>query len=204
MLFARIRSHKWLNTRHLRGSQGVVCKIRQPPLSVPQTLLSAISFHLLWVVPAIFLPIVRVRLAPLPRTLRADLLIYRIESDLLSMVIRATLALARGPVANLLLRMITVGLKSLPTVTATAILHRAAPGENGRGSFSLEAPFVNRAHQEIQRTRNFYRVRYPIPCRWLLLFLAAVDGVRSSAFGPRKESRLCGVAPFSKSADLPG
>jgi hypothetical protein len=39
-----------------------------------------------------------------------------------------------------LLRMIEVRLKDLLTVTATAILHQAAPKENGRSSFSLEAP----------------------------------------------------------------
>jgi hypothetical protein len=45
--------------QHLR-SQVVVCKIRRPPLFVPQALLSAISFHLPRVVLTIFLPIVRV------------------------------------------------------------------------------------------------------------------------------------------------
>jgi hypothetical protein len=39
-------------------------------------------------------------------------------------------------VANLLLRMITVRLKRLPTVTATAPLHQATPKENGRASLS--------------------------------------------------------------------
>lgn len=140
MLFARSRGYKWLNSRELMGSQGVVCKILQPLLSVPQALLSPISFHLLRVVPAILLPIVRVRLAPLLWTLQADLVIHRVDSDLLPMIFRATLALARGPVADLLLRIITVRLKALPTVAATAILHRAAPDENERGSFSLEAP----------------------------------------------------------------
>jgi hypothetical protein len=52
--------------QHLPVSQVVVCKIRQPPLFVTQSLLSAISFHLLRVLLAIFLPIVRVRLTPLP------------------------------------------------------------------------------------------------------------------------------------------
>jgi hypothetical protein len=56
------------------------------------------------------------------------------------MIIGAALALACGAAANLLLRMIRVRLKGLLTVTATAILHQAAPEENGRGSFSLEAP----------------------------------------------------------------
>jgi hypothetical protein len=60
--------------------------------------------------------------APL-RTLQADLLIHRIGSDLLPMIIRAALALACGLVANLLARMITVRLKSLPTVAATVMFH---------------------------------------------------------------------------------
>lgn len=130
-----------MKDQHLAESQVVVCKIRQPPLLVPQALLSAISFHLLRVVLAIFPPIVRVRLAPLPRTVQADLLIYRIGSDLLPMIIGAALALACGAAANPLLRMIRIRLKGLLTVTATAILHQTAPQENGRGSFSLEAPF---------------------------------------------------------------
>jgi hypothetical protein len=140
MLFARIRRHKWLNSRQLAWSQGVVCKIRQPPLLVPQALLLAIPFHLPRVVLTVFLPIRRVRLAPLPRTLQANLLVHRIGSDLLPMVIGAALPLACRLVANLLLRMITVRLKSLPTVTATVALHPAAPKENGSDSFSLEAP----------------------------------------------------------------
>jgi len=45
---------------------------------------------------AIFLPIVRVRLAPLPRTLQAHLLVHRIGSDLLPMIIAAALVLACG------------------------------------------------------------------------------------------------------------
>jgi hypothetical protein len=49
---------------------------------------------------AIFLPIVRVRLAPLPRTLHANLLINRIGSNLLPMIVAATLSLAIGLTAN--------------------------------------------------------------------------------------------------------
>ena len=132
MLFARIRRHKWLNTGRLGRSQGVVCKIRQPPLLVPQALLPAIPFHLPRVVLTVFLPISWVRLAPFPRTLQADLLIQRIGSHLLPMIIGAALALACGLVANLLLRMIAVGLKSLPTVAATVMLHQTAPEELSR------------------------------------------------------------------------
>lgn len=140
MLFARIRRHKCLNSRQLAWSQGVVCKIRQPPFLVPQALLLAIPFHLPRVVLTVFLPIRRVCLAPLPRTLQANLLVQGIGSDLLPMVIGAALPLACRLVANLLLRMITVRLKSLPTVTTTVALHPAAPKENGSDSFSLEAP----------------------------------------------------------------
>ena len=52
------------------------------------------------------------------------------------------MALAHGPIANALLRMITVRLKRLPTVLAAAILHQAAPDANERNSFSLEAPLT--------------------------------------------------------------
>jgi|SRR5215467_5990418 len=114
---------------HLAGSQGVVCKIRKPPFLVPHALLPAISIQLLRVVPAILLPIVRVRLAPLLRTFQADLAIHRIGDDLLPMIIGATLALARGLATNPLLRMITVPLKNLPAVTATTRFHRGGSGE---------------------------------------------------------------------------
>jgi hypothetical protein len=107
---------------------------------VPQALLQAISFRLPRVFLTVFLPIPWVRLAPLPRTLQADLLIHGIRSDLLPMIIGAASALTCGLVANALLRMITVRLKSLPTVAATVMLHQAAPKENGTDSFSLEAP----------------------------------------------------------------
>ena len=130
-----------MKNQHLPGSQVVVCKIRQSPFLVPQALFSAISFDLFRVVLAIFPPIVRIRLAPLPRTLQAHLLVHRIGSDLLPMIIAAALALACGVTANLLLRMIRGRLKDLPTIPATTILHQAAPDENGKGSFSLEAPF---------------------------------------------------------------
>jgi hypothetical protein len=130
-----------MKNQHLPGSQVVVGKIHQPPLFVTQPLLSAISFYLLRVILAIFLPIFRVRFAPLPRTLQAHLLVHRIGSDLLPMIIAAALVLACGVTANLLLRMIRGRLKDLPTIPATTILHQAAPDENGKDSFSLEPPF---------------------------------------------------------------
>jgi len=144
MLFARSgkrqpRRAKRLNTKHLAGSQVVVCKIHQPPFFVPQALFPAISFHLLRVVLAISPPIVGVRLAPLLRALQADLLIDRIGGDLLPMIIGAASPLARSLAANLLLWMIKVRLKGLLTVVATTILHQVTPEENGRGSFFLEA-----------------------------------------------------------------
>ena len=140
-----------MKNKHLPGSQVVVCKIHQPPLFVAQALLSAISFYLLRVILAIFLPIVRVRLAPLPRTLQTHLLVHRIESDLLPMIVAAALALACGVTANLLLRMIRGRLKDLPTIPATTILHQATPDQNGKGSFSPEAPF--RSHDYAARCR---------------------------------------------------
>ncbi len=129
MLFARsgrcqFGRVKRLKTQCLAGSQVVVCKIHQPPFLVPPALFPTISFYLLGVGLAIFLPIVRVRRAPLPRTLQADLLIHRIGSDLLPMIIAAALALSGRLIANLLLRMVRRRLKSLLTVAATAVPHR--------------------------------------------------------------------------------
>ena len=144
-----------MKNQDLPVSQVVVCKIHQSPLFVTQALLSAISFHLPRVILAIFLPIVRVRLAPLPRTFQAHLPVYRIGSDLLPMIIAAALALACGVTANLLLRMIRGRLQDLPTVPATTTLHHAAPDENGKSSFSLEAPF----------RRHDYAVQYRLESR---------------------------------------
>jgi hypothetical protein len=101
--------------------------------------LPAIPFHLPRVALTVFIPIPWIRFAPLPRTIQAELLIHRIGSDLLPMIIGAALALACRLIANLLLRMITVRLKRLPTVAAMVKLHQAAPEENGEDSFSLEA-----------------------------------------------------------------
>jgi hypothetical protein len=173
MLFARSgRCHprrvKRLKTQCLAGSQVVVCKIHQSPFLVPPALFPAISFYLLRVGLAIFLPIVRVRTAPLPRTLQADLLIHRIGSDLLPMIIAAALALAGRLAANLLLRMIKVNLKGLLTVAATTIFHQAARVENGSASFSLEAPLNNldAPAKKFSACGNFYRVFYRILRRW--------------------------------------
>ena len=156
MLFARSwrrrpRRIRRLKNQHLAEGQDVVCKIRQPAFSVSPALLLAISFHLLRVVLAIFLPVVRVRPAPLPWTLQTDLLIHRIGSDLPPMIIAAALALACGLAANPLLRMIRSRLKDLLTVTATAIIHQAAPGENGGFILSGSAIRPERASQNSAR-----------------------------------------------------
>jgi len=211
MLFARSwrrrpRRVKRMKNQHLAGSQVVVCKIHQPPLLVPQALLAAISFRLLRVVLAIFLPIVGVRLAPLPRTLQADLLIHRIGSDLLPMIIAAALALACRLSANPLLRMIRVRLKGLLTVTATALLHQAAPEKNGRGSFSLEAPLnLNASALKIQHIIENYDS--PLLCRWCRCSFSPLSRDSMTprtigVLGPRKTSRLCGVVSSTESADL--
>src|SRR5215469_1527519 len=143
-----------MNNQQLPVSQVVVCKIHQSPLFVTQALLSAISFYLFRVLLAIFLPIVRIRLAPLPRTLQAHLLVHRIGSDLLPIIIAAALVLAYGVTANLLPRMIRGRLKDLPTEPATTILHQAAPHENGKGSFSLEGLFSSHDYAGECRLEN--------------------------------------------------
>lgn len=141
-----------LKNQRLGDSQVVVCKIPHQAFLVPKLLLLAISLHLLRVVLAMFPPIVLVRLAPLPRALQADLLIHRIGSDLLPMIIRPALTLTCGVAANPLLRMIRIRLKGLLTVAAVAIVHQAAPGENGRRLIlSGSAIKPEHASQKIQR-----------------------------------------------------
>lgn len=190
MLFARSgrrqsRIAKRLKTQCLAGSQVVVCKIHQPAFFVPQALFPAIPFRLLGVGLPIFPPIVGVRPAPLPRTLQADLLIDRIGGDLLPMIIRAALALACSLAANPLLRMISGRPKNLLTVGAAAILHQAAPKENGRGSFSLEV--LLNLSAPAQKLIKTYRVSTP----WLPmgpLLLAAIDTGSIDVFGSRSAS----------------
>ena len=101
-------------------------------------LLPTIPFYLLRVALAILLPVIRVCLAPLPRTFQTNLSINRIGGDLTPMIITLTLARARRSVANRLLRMISRGLKGLLTVTATDIFHQAAPST--LEVFSRETP----------------------------------------------------------------
>src|SRR6266516_1075828 len=106
MLFARSeRCHprrvKRLKTQCLAGSQVVVCKIHQPPFLVPAALFPTISFYLLGVGLATFLPIVRVRPAPLPWTLQAHLLINRSRGAVLAGIIGA--GAARALMGDLLL-----------------------------------------------------------------------------------------------------
>jgi hypothetical protein len=142
--------------------------------------------RLLGVVLTIFLPILGVPLTPLPWTLQPDLLIHRIRSDLLPMIIQAALALACGVDTNLLPRMIVVRFEGLPTVAATASIHQAAPDENGRGSFSPEAPINLNVPSQRIHLYQWCRDRFP---------------ESSTASSPRcigpyrcsKRSRLCGV-----------
>ncbi|HXX23822.1 MAG TPA: hypothetical protein VEO19_11790 [Terriglobia bacterium] len=62
-----------MKNQQLAGSQVVVCKIQQAALLVTALLPLTITFHLLRVVLAVLLPIAGVSLAPLVRTLPADL-----------------------------------------------------------------------------------------------------------------------------------
>jgi hypothetical protein len=163
-----------LKNQGLATSQGVVCKIHEPPFLVPQALLPAISFHLLGVVLAILLPVAWMGLAPLLRTLQADLPINRIGGDLLPMIFTTASALAWGLAANRLSRVISRGLKDLLTVTTTEIFHQALP--NKMEGF-WEAPLD--AIRPAQRTSM---------------------GVS----GPRKAAWLCGVRSSTRSSDLLG
>lgn len=84
------------------------------------------------------------------------------------------MALARGPVADLLLWMITVRLKRLPTVPAAAMLHQAAPDENERSSFSRGAPLnLDAPAQKLTAYRTIELLHRRL--RELFVFFAAAD-----------------------------
>jgi len=87
------------------------------------------------VVLAVLLPIARVSLAPLVRTLPADLPVKGVGSDLLPMIIAPALPLAIRLAANELFGVIWGRLKDLLTIKTAAITHQAAPGQNAMESF---------------------------------------------------------------------
>jgi hypothetical protein len=87
----------------------------------------AITFHLLRVVKAVLLPITGVSLAPLVRTLPADLPVKGVGSDVVPVIIAPALPLALLLAANELLGMIWGRLKDLLTIKTSAITHQAAP-----------------------------------------------------------------------------
>jgi hypothetical protein len=98
----------------------------------------AITFHLLRVVQPVLLPIARVSLSPLMRTLPADLPVKGVGSELVPVIIAPALPLALRPAANELLGMIGRGLKDLLTIKTAAITHQVAPGQNATESFCSE------------------------------------------------------------------
>ena len=95
----------------------------------------AIAFRLLRVVLAVLLPIARVSLAPLLRTLPADLPVKGVGDDVVPVIIAPALLLALRPAANELLGMIGGRLKDLLTVRATTTIHQAALDQNANRSF---------------------------------------------------------------------
>jgi hypothetical protein len=179
MLFARrgrirLGMARCLKTQYLATGQVVVCKIPELTFLIPQTLLPTIPFYLLRVALAILLPVIRVCLAPLPRTFQTNLSIDRIGGDLLPMIITLSLVLACGLVADRLLRMISRELKNLLTVTTTEIF--SSGGSEHPGGFL---------------SGNTSRHDPPS---------AQIDGV----FGPGKTTRLCGVALSTRLLDRLG
>ena len=76
------------------------------------------------------LPIARVSLAPLVRTLPADLLVKGVGSNMAPVIIAPALLLALRLAANELLGMIGRRLKDLLTIETAAITHQAAPNRD--------------------------------------------------------------------------
>jgi hypothetical protein len=102
-------------------------------------LLLAIACDLFGVSLAILLPVFRMSVPPLARTLQAYLPVNRIGGNFVPVIIPAALPLTFGLAANELARVIKGRLKSSLTVTTAAIAHRAAPDQNASFAFCPDA-----------------------------------------------------------------
>ena len=87
---------------------------------VAVALFAAIRFHGLRVRLAILAPVAGILRAPFPRTVQADLAVFRIGLDFVAVVIRTAAALAFRLAANFLLRAKGGGLKLLLAIATAA------------------------------------------------------------------------------------
>jgi hypothetical protein len=94
--------------------------------------LLTIPFDLLGMSPAVLFPVTGMCLPPLARTVPADLPVNRIGSDLLPVIIPASLPLAGRTAANPLLRMVRNRLENLLAVRTTALIHQTTPGSESK------------------------------------------------------------------------
>src|SRR5271157_829914 len=101
--------------------------MHQAAFLIAPVLLLAVPLHNLWMKLAVLLPIARMLVAPLARTLQTHLPIDGIGSDLPPVIVAPTLPLAVRTTANGLARAKKGGLKRLLAVRAAVIAHRAAP-----------------------------------------------------------------------------
>jgi hypothetical protein len=155
---------------------------------VTNLLLIAVTFYRLRVPFPVLLLILRMSVTPLLPTLLHDLGIQRIGTDLGVMIIAAAAPLARGLAANDLMRMIADRLENLLTVTATTIIHQAAPKQNAIASFCSEPPGNLQHRQKIIGYRNSYRVSTASPPMGpllikpaeMMLFLTGADTLRKT------------------------
>ena len=95
----------------------------QPPLPVPQFLLTAVVLDSLGALLAVLFPVTGMAGTPFTRTVAAHLAIFRIGRNLVSVVIGAALSLAPGFAANCLARLELRWLETLLAVAATPFTH---------------------------------------------------------------------------------
>ena len=101
------------------------------PFLVPNMLLLAVPLHGGRVLFAIAPPILRMARAPLLRTVAAHLAILRVRGDLLTVILRATAALAVGAAAHQLTRLIFRWQEGLPAEAASPFDHTAVVASCG-------------------------------------------------------------------------
>jgi len=130
LLFARWRSRrstarKCFQDPDSRRSRVVVGKTAQPPFRVPNLLLLAVPHYGGRVLFAIAPPILGMARAPLLRTVAAHLAILWVRGDLLTVMLRATAALAVGAAAHQLTRLIFRWQEAPPAEAASPFDHTA-------------------------------------------------------------------------------
>jgi hypothetical protein len=166
----------------------VLYKMLQTAAPIAPPLMLAVVLGRLRVSLPVLLLVAGIGVTPLFAAVTNDLGVEGIRADFLAAIVAETLLLAGELATDALVRMIGRRLKNLLAITATAVVHQAAPDQNRIRSFCQgcqngTAPTKNFAALEIEflphieTPIDFFAASPPIGP---LLFLAAIDNSMTS------------------------